>query len=112
MDSQFDVLIDTYLENKIGIDAGFLSETLSHGLQQTILQLQEDGKMYAAGIGNNETKDANQKMRGDKIYWLDRLHNNVHENSFFDLIPTEKLTFVDTGTPSSRCLMRLNKSAA
>ena len=82
MDSQFDLLIDTYLENKIGIDADFLSERLSHGLQQNILQLQEDGMMNAAGIGNNEIKDANQKMRGDKIYWLDKSHENIFEKEF------------------------------
>jgi SM-20-related protein len=85
MNSQFDLLIDTYLENKIGIDAGFLSERLSNGLQQNILQLQEDGMMNAAGIGNKEVKDANQKMRSDKIYWLDKSHDNAFEQEFLQL---------------------------
>lgn len=25
-------------------------------------------------------------IRNDKIYWLDRAHNDVHENTFFDLM--------------------------
>ncbi len=85
MKNPFDLLIDTYLENKIGIDAGFLSERLSNGLQQNILQLQEDGMMNAAGIGNKEVKDADQKMRSDKIYWLDKSHDNAFEQEFLQL---------------------------
>ena len=42
MNNQFDLLIDSYLDNKIGIDTGFLNETLVNGLQQNILQLQRD----------------------------------------------------------------------
>ena len=38
--------------------------------------------MTAAGIGNEEVKDANQKMRTDKIYWLDKKHDNLFENEF------------------------------
>src|SRR5689334_4193237 len=85
MKNSFDLLIDTYLENKIGIDAGFLSERLSNGLQQNILQLQEDGMMSPARIGNKEVKDANQKMRNDKIYWLDKSHDNAFEQEFLQL---------------------------
>jgi SM-20-related protein len=46
------------------------------------LQLQKDELMTAAGIGNAEVKDANQKMRTDKIYWLDKKHGNPFENEF------------------------------
>ncbi|HEY8690326.1 MAG TPA: hypothetical protein VIM07_13905, partial [Chitinophagaceae bacterium] len=74
MNNQFDLLIDSYLENNIGIDTGFLNEKLFNGLQQNILQLQRDEMMTDAGIGNNEVKDPNQKMRGDKIYWMDKCH--------------------------------------
>ncbi len=41
---------------------------------KNILQLQSDDLMVAAGIGNNEIKDMHQKMRGDKIYWMDKSH--------------------------------------
>ncbi len=82
MNNPFDLLIDSYLDNHIGIDAGFLNETLSNGLRQNILQLQRDDLMVAAGIGNNEVKDSQQKMRGDKIYWMDKSHNNIYEQEF------------------------------
>jgi SM-20-related protein len=82
MINKFDILIDSYMDNNIGIDAGFLTEKLSNGLQENILQLQQDNMMVAAGIGNNEVKDAHQKMRGDKIYWMDKSHDNIYEQEF------------------------------
>ena len=85
MNEQFDLLIDSYLSNDIGIAPAFLSPQLSSGLQQNIKQLQLDEMMIAAGIGNNAIKDANQQMRSDKIYWLDKNHNNQFENEFLQL---------------------------
>ena len=85
MKNQFDVLIDSYLENNIGIDTCFLNEKLSNGLQQHIVQLQEQNLMYAAGIGNEIIKDSKQKMRGDKIYWMDKNHSNIYEQEFLQL---------------------------
>jgi SM-20-related protein len=82
MNEQFDLLIDSYLSNHIGIAPSFLTQKLSAGLQQNILQLQKDELMTAAGIGNKEIKDANQQMRTDKIYWLDKKHDNAFENEF------------------------------
>lgn len=82
MNNQFDLLIDSYLDNKVGIDAGFLNANLSQGLQQNILQLQRDNLMTDAGIGNEKVKDPKQKMRGDKIYWMDKTHNNIFEKEF------------------------------
>ena len=82
MYNQFDLLIDSYLENKIGIDNRFLNAELSAGLQKNIHQLQQDDKMVFAGVGNEAVMDANQKMRGDKIYWLDKSHDNIFEQEF------------------------------
>ena len=45
MYNQFDLLIDSYLENKIGIDTDFLNAALSAGLQKNIQQLQQDDKI-------------------------------------------------------------------
>lgn len=86
MSNQFDLLIDSYLEHKVGIDTGFLNEALSKGLQQNILQLQRDELMTNAGIGNAMVKDARQKMRGDKIYWMDKTHKNIYEQEFLQRI--------------------------
>ena len=85
MENQFDILIDSYLENKVGIDLSFMSESLSKGLQQNILQLQRDEQMTAAGIGNNLMVDNEQKIRGDSIYWMDRSHDNIFEQEFLQL---------------------------
>jgi len=82
MNNPFDLLIDSYLDNNVGIDTGFLSERLSNGLQQNIAQLQKDDMMQTAGIGNEMVKDAQQKMRGDKIYWMDKTHANIFEQEF------------------------------
>lgn len=82
MNQQFDLLIDSYLNDHIGIAPAFLTQKLSAGLQQNIMQLQKDEMMTTAGIGNEEVKDANQKMRSDKIYWLDKKHDNYFENEF------------------------------
>jgi len=86
MHNSLDLLIDSYLENNIGIDTCFLNEKLSTGLQQNILQLQKDGLLNNAGIGNNAVQDENQKMRGDKIYWMDKSHDNIYEQEFLSLI--------------------------
>lgn len=82
MENRFDLLIDSYLQNNIGIDTNFLSAALALGLYQNIIQLQKDNLMFAAGIGNEKVKDANQKMRGDKIYWMDKKHDNAFEQEF------------------------------
>jgi len=82
MINQFDLLIDSYLDNKIGVDANFLTDALSQGLQQNIRQLQSDNLMVAAGIGNSDVKDAQQKMRSDTIYWMDKSHDNIFEQEF------------------------------
>ncbi len=86
MNNQFDLLIDTYLQNNIGIAPLFLNTALANGLQQNILQLQKNELMTAAGIGNEAVKDARQKMRDDKIYWMDKTHNNIFEQEFLKLV--------------------------
>lgn len=82
MYNQFDLLIDSYLENNIGIDIDFLTPELSAGLQQNIAQLQKDDLMTFAGVGNEVVMDTKQKMRGDKIYWMDKSHDNIFEQQF------------------------------
>jgi SM-20-related protein len=82
MREQFDLLIDSYLSDHIGIAPAFLTQKLATGLRQNIMQLQQDELMSAAGIGNNEIKDTGQQMRTDKIYWLDKKHGNSFENEF------------------------------
>ncbi|MEO6730096.1 MAG: 2OG-Fe(II) oxygenase [Ferruginibacter sp.] len=86
MNNQFDLLIDSYLDNNVGIDPDFLTPALSNGLMKNIQQLQEDGIMTVAGIGNNQNKDLNQQMRGDKIYWMDKNNENIFEKQFLQQV--------------------------
>jgi SM-20-related protein len=85
MENHFDLLINTYLGNNVGIDPGFLSEKLSAGLQQHILELEEDKLLFAGGIGNEKVQNLQQKMRGDKIYWMEKSHTNIFEKEFLQL---------------------------
>jgi len=85
MDPDFDILLDSYIDNKVGIDIDFLPPALSEGLYQNIRHLQNDNMMHAAGIGNDEVKDLHQQMRGDHIYWMDKDHSNPFEQEFLKL---------------------------
>jgi SM-20-related protein len=86
MTDNFDLLIDSYLDHNIGVDTGFLNAELCKGLRENILQLQKDDLMVAAGIGNNKVKDTTQKMRGDKIYWMDKSRDNIYEQEFLQRV--------------------------
>ena len=86
MQQQFDLLINSFVDNNVGIAKNFLSENLSNSLRQNIQQLQEQGQMKYAGIGNDAIADATQQMRGDKIYWMDKKNNNVHEEEFLNRV--------------------------
>ncbi len=86
MIQEFDVLINSFIDNNVGIADHFLSENLSGRLQQNIHYLQQEGSMHYAGIGNDKVAPATQQMRGDKIYWLDKKNNNSNELEFLDRI--------------------------
>lgn len=86
MTGQFDVLINSYLNTTVGIAPFFLNKTLSDGLHDHILQLQEDGLLKVAGIGNDREKDTAQNFRTDSIYWLDKGHDNSFEQQFLDRV--------------------------
>jgi SM-20-related protein len=86
MHNPHDQLIDSFLENNIGIDTDFLSEDLSNGLQENIKHLQADDLMTFAGVGNETVMDNTQQMRGDKIYWMDKSHDNAFEQQFLNQV--------------------------
>ena len=82
----FESLINSFLENKVGVAENFLSKPLADQLRANLLSLYTEKQLQAAGIGNNEKRLQDKLIRSDIIYWLDRKHNNAHENQFFDLI--------------------------
>ncbi len=82
----FDCLIDSYLENQVGLTEHFLSISLAAALKQNLLTLYSDQHLQPAGMGNNALFQQDNKWRGDKIYWLDLAHNDPNENEFFKRI--------------------------
>ena len=86
MQEQFDLLINSFIDNNVGIADHFISDNLSGQLQQNIHGLQQQGSMKYAGIGNDKIAAVSQQMRGDKIFWLDKNNNNNSELEFLDRI--------------------------
>ena len=86
MDSVFDELIDSYLATNVGTVSNFLSTALSAHLVDNINTLYAGDLLLSAGTGNSKLVNHDKLIRSDKIYWLDRVHNNIHENAFFDLM--------------------------
>jgi SM-20-related protein len=82
----FDTLIESFIANKVGIAQHFLNPTLATHLKQNLLQLLQENKLQTAGTGNENEALINANNRNDKIYWLDKKHNNIYENQFFDLM--------------------------
>ena len=86
MEKIFDCLIDSYIEDKVGITKDFLNLALAANLKDNLLKLFKDQQLLSAGIGNNSLVSQDKLIRSDVIYWLDRSHDNQYENDFFDLM--------------------------
>lgn len=83
MQQSFDTLINSFIESKVGISENFLSIQLANDLKENLLHLYSEKSMLAAGTGNQQLVAHDKAVRGDVIYWLDKQHNNAHENAFF-----------------------------
>jgi len=82
----FNTLIDSFIDNNVGIAENFLSDALSAHLKDNLNSLYTEKLLLSAGTGNDTNVAHNKSVRGDIIYWLDRSHNNQYENEFFDLM--------------------------
>jgi len=82
----FDCLIDSYIEDKVGVVENFLSIALAAHLKTNLIHLFQNNELLSAGIGNHKIVVHDKLVRSDAIYWLDRKHNNPYENEFFDLM--------------------------
>jgi SM-20-related protein len=82
----FDCLIDSFIEDKVGIAEDFLSVSLAAHLRSNLIALFENKKLLNAGVGNDVVVNQDKLIRSDVIYWLDRKHENQYENDFFDLM--------------------------
>lgn len=86
MNTSFETLITSFIENNIGIADDFLSDELCQHLKENMLVLNERHQMKLAGVGNDTKKVVDDLIRNDKIFWLDKNNNNEFENAFFDKI--------------------------
>lgn len=86
MENNFEILIESFIKENVGIDNHFISDELSQHLKQNLLELLSQNKLQEAGTGNELLVSHNKTVRGDSIYWLDRTHNNEYENDFLDQI--------------------------
>ncbi|RYE40777.1 MAG: 2OG-Fe(II) oxygenase [Sphingobacteriales bacterium] len=86
MEIIFNELIDSFIANKVGIADNFLSKKLSTQLKANLVALYGNKMLNLAGTGGKSTLRHNDLVRSDVIYWLDRKHNDLHENDFFDLM--------------------------
>jgi SM-20-related protein len=82
----FNTLIDSYINDKVGIADNFLSEGLASHLVSNLQSLYAEKRLISAGIGNEKVTVKDATVRSDKIYWLDRSHNDPYENEFLDLM--------------------------
>jgi SM-20-related protein len=86
MNDNFDTLINSYLENNVGVVSSFISDDLAQNLRLRLLELKENNLLQTAGIGNAAKLQRNTEIRNDAIFWLDRSHDNYYENAFLDQI--------------------------
>jgi SM-20-related protein len=86
MSAKFEELVESFINNEIGISEHFLSKELATLLRQDLRSLDRDDLMLPAGIGNSDVKDNHQKTRGDKIFWLDKKNNSINEKEFVEQV--------------------------
>jgi Rps23 Pro-64 3,4-dihydroxylase Tpa1-like proline 4-hydroxylase len=86
VENEFEILISSFISEKVGIANHFLSDKLTENLKQNLLDLLEKKQLVKAGVGNDGKLMFDNSVRSDSIYWLDRKHDNEHENDFLDQI--------------------------
>ncbi len=86
MQQLFNTLIDRFIEDQVGTVSHFLSDDLAGDLKANLLRLHAAHLLLSAGTGNEAAVLHDKLIRSDKIYWLDRSHEDAHENAFFDLM--------------------------
>ena len=86
MKQGFEAVISSYLNSNVGTSTRFLSKKLSTQLKGNLELLLNQNKLHKAGIGRTKDFIQNKNIRSDSIYWLDRQHNDIHENNFFNVI--------------------------
>ena len=86
MVTAFDTLINSYIDQNVGISNNFLNTTLCGQLSHHLNELFDAGAFKDAGTSNVQQIQHDKQVRSDSIYWLDRKHGHPFENAFLDII--------------------------
>ncbi|MDB5031100.1 2OG-Fe(II) oxygenase [Mucilaginibacter sp.] len=86
MEKIFNTLIDSFIDDKVGIVQNFINAKLSSHLKDNLTAIYAAKLFKSAGTGNDNEQIRDGSVRSDMIYWLDRKHNDCYENAFFDVI--------------------------
>ncbi len=85
MQNNFESLISSFIENKVGVADHFLTPALLKNLALNLEKRYASDQMKQAGTGNTGA-ERGKLFRTDFIHWLDRKHEDEFENGFFDLM--------------------------
>ena len=86
MNKIFDSLINSYIENNVGIVPHFLSDELALLLKNNLIDHQKLLHLKTGRIGNDDAILKDVLIRSDKILWLDPTNKDVNEMKFFTLM--------------------------
>jgi SM-20-related protein len=86
LEDSFNTLINSFIDNKVGVAENFLSDALATHLKENLTALFNGDQLRPAGTGNATLVNHDKSFRGDSIHWLDRAHTNIHEIAFFKLM--------------------------
>lgn len=79
----FEILIQRFIDDKVGIANHFLTDELAVALQQNLLRLFTNKHLKDAGIGKKSDETKNALVRNDQIFWLDRWQKDAAQDLFF-----------------------------
>lgn len=86
MQTIFNALVNSFIDQQVGISEHFLGPALADALKANLLALYAGDGMHSVGTGRQHVMVHGQLFRSDKIHWLDAGHHNKVEDEFFLLM--------------------------
>lgn len=81
--NSFNALIDSFIDDGVGLTSGFLTPQLAARLRDNLLRFDAAGTLLSAGTGNKAGVTHDLAVRRDRIRWLDPVHEDPDEAAFF-----------------------------
>lgn len=83
---QFEELIEGLIRDQYGIIDDFFDSKIINGLGENLRILKIEGELHIAGLGNKSVFQKNEKIRGDKINWIEQACVDPYEIIFISKI--------------------------